>query len=88
MSPTPGVTMWNFSRMQKGMPKAEVEQIFGQKGVLDITFQEDFLIWRADEGSVACIWFVDDCVFQMEWLDTTEPLLDKIRRWLHLPWRP
>jgi hypothetical protein len=41
--------------------------------------------WGANDGSGAQIEFVDDCVVDKHWFDSHETVLDKIRRWLHLP---
>ena len=85
LPPSPGVTKANFDRIEKGMTKAEVEEIFGGKGEL---FHEDdkaLMYWDADDGSVAWIRFQGDCVDGKGWLDSDEPILDKIRRWLRLP---
>ena len=83
LPPSPGVTKANFDRIEKGMTKAEVEQIFGEKGEWDAEI--DRLVWQADDGTWACVWFIDGCVTQTNWLNPNETLLEKIRRWLHLP---
>ena len=76
------VTKANFDRIQEGMTKAEVEQIFGEKGEWDAEI--DRLVWQADDGTWASVWFIDGCVTQTNWLNPNETLLEKIRRWLHL----
>ena len=80
--PRSHVTKANFDRIQEGMTKAEVEQIFGEKGKWDA--ETDRLVWQADDGTWACVWFIDGCVTQTNWLNPNETLLEKIRRWLHL----
>ena len=85
LPPSPGVTKANFDRIEKGMTKAEVEEIFGGKGEL---FHEDdkaLMYWDADDGSLALIRFVDNCVPDKTWYDSDETILGKLRRWLHLP---
>ena len=86
----PGVTKRNFDRIEKGMTKAEVEEIFGKKAdgvglTLDREQKEKtHRIWEASDGSGADIHFVDDCVVETDWYDSDETLLAKLRRWLHL----
>jgi hypothetical protein len=80
----PGVTKANFDRIEIGMTMAEVEEILGGKGK---SFDEDdkaFMYWDADDGSLATIRFVDNCVPDKTWYDSDETIPDKIRRWLHL----
>jgi hypothetical protein len=82
--PSPGVTKANFDRIEKGMTMAEVEEILGGKGK---SFHEDdkaLMYWDADDGSLALIRFVDNCVPDKTWYDSDETIPDKIRRWLHL----
>ena len=92
---SPGVTKANFDRIEKGMTKAQVEEIFGGKphaflpvfsrtGM--ILKQDGMPVWKANDGSNAfVVFFEDDCVTDKEWQDSDETILDKIRRWLHLP---
>jgi hypothetical protein len=84
--PRPGVTKANFDRIKKGMTKAEVEAIFGEKGDWpDSTAQVgQAMCWRAKDGSGAVVEFVDECVVIKQWADSHETILDKIRRWLHV----
>ena len=78
----PGVTKANFERIEEGMTKAEVEGIFGREGKMGGV--KLWMFWEADDGSEAGIAFIDDCVVSKRWHDSTETILDKIRRWLHL----
>ena len=78
------------------MTKAEVEGIFGVTGngwrfgnwpgITLAESDEIFRIddWQADDGSSTHIAFVDDCVAEKRWLYSSETILGKIRRWLHL----
>jgi hypothetical protein len=91
LPPSPGVTKANFERIQKGMTLAEVEEILGRKAYQSVRYvvdgevkQETERIWAADDGSGAGVDFVDDCVTDKEWAYSHEPILHKIRRWLHL----
>jgi hypothetical protein len=92
LPPSPGVTKANFDRIEKGMPKAEIEAIFGGKA---ITIEPWFggirdnpgakvAVWKANDESKAGIVFMNSCVFYKEWQDSNETLPDKLRRWLHL----
>lgn len=95
LPPRPGVTKANFDRIQHGMTKMEVEEIFGGKNTgiwADPKKQQvwDVVIggqsfWKADDGSEAYIDFVHDGVTEKTWEPSTETLFHKIRRWLHLP---
>jgi hypothetical protein len=85
LPPRPGITKANFDRIQDGMTLAEVEAIFGGKKVFYGPFSGPFDVWVADDGSLARIYFSDECVENVYWDDSEESTLDKIRRWLHLP---
>jgi hypothetical protein len=76
------VTKANYDRIQEGMTKAEVEEIFGPQGRL---IHGRCSYWGAGDGSGMKIWFENDCVIDMQWIDSNETFLDKFRRWLHLP---
>ena len=91
LPPSPGVTKANFDCLQEGMTLAEVQKIFGEEGEWfgEITLWEikapwTGFVWLADDGSIAGIRFVDDCVTDKRWTISNETILDKIRRWLHL----
>ena len=87
LPPRPGVTKANFDRIEKGMTKAEVEAIFGEKGNWwDGAAQKgQAMCWTAKDGSGALVEFVDECVAIKQWADSRETVLDRFRRWLHLP---
>jgi hypothetical protein len=89
LPPHPGVTKANYDRIQKGMTKAEVEEIFGEKGELNFLDEETLtfrmLYWKERDRSCAVIEFTGDCVVDKGWGDSDETILEKIRRWLHLP---
>jgi hypothetical protein len=87
--PIPGVTSANFDRIEKRMTKADVEAVFGNP-----PFKREHLggggnwySWRTeDERAAAVIVFDDDDrVSQKFWVNSSEALWDKIRRWLRLP---
>jgi hypothetical protein len=86
MPPRPGVTKANFDRVEKGMTRAEVEEIFGEKGDVwyGVAQVGQAMLWTARNGSTAIVEFVDECVAIKQWTDSNETLLAKIRRWLHL----
>lgn len=92
----PGVTKANFDRIQVGMTRAQVEEIFGREGKRNRVWMRGientmfFVIqdeWVAEDSSAALVAFSfpDDYVIETEWHDSTETILDKIRRSLHLP---
>ena len=85
LPPRPGVTKANFDRIEKGMTKAKVVEVFGRKGFISPRSGLDHGIWRADDGSEALIYFSHDAVTEKRWSGSKETNLDKIRRWLHLP---
>ena len=100
LPPRPGITKASFDRIEIGMTLAEVEEIFGGKGrkgigietidatgkvvapsLYGMTYE-----WMDDTKSLnAEIEFVENCVFDKTWTSFNETILDKIRRWLHLP---
>lgn len=80
LPPRPGVTKANFDRIEKGMTKAQVEEIFGGEGQKT----EWGRYWKSDDGSGAFFQFRDHCVVYGEWYDSHETILDKIRRWLDI----
>ncbi len=84
LPPRPGVTKANFDRIEKGMTRAEVEQIFDGKGEMARLHAIVEGNWGADDGSFAIIEFLEGCVVRKSWHDSDETILDKIRRWLHL----
>ena len=80
LPPGPGVTKANFDHIEKEMTLAQVEATLGKEGIP----WDTLMFWQADDGSCAFSGFTDDGVVQMQWLDSTETVLEKIRRWLHL----
>jgi hypothetical protein len=92
LPPRPGVTKANFDRIENGMTMVEVEKIFGGKGheilipATDSVFVgfRVWFAWTASDGSGAVITFSHNGVEHKGWEDSTETILDRIRRWLHL----
>jgi hypothetical protein len=84
LPPRPVITKGNFDRIQEGMTKAQVEEIFGREGFISNYSGTDHRIWVADDRSQAVIFFSDDGVTDKDWEDSNETFLDKIRRVLHL----
>jgi hypothetical protein len=86
LPPRPGVTKANFDRIEKGMTRAEVNEVFGQEGwSYSIPRLRRFHIWRHQDGAHATLSFHDGRVTSMGWQHSTETIPDKLRRWLHLP---
>jgi hypothetical protein len=90
----PGVTKANFDRIETGMTRTEVEEIFGGPSesktyttVGEITTITD--VWgQIEQGKcvgLANVNFQDEMVVDKEWHSVPETILGKIRRWLHLP---
>ena len=83
----PGVTKANFDRIEKGMTRAEVVAIFGEKGNWWDGAGQKWLpmCWTAKDGSGAVVEFVEESVAIKQWTDSNEAILAKLCRWLHLP---
>ena len=80
LPPSPGVTKANFDRIEMGMTKAQVEEIFGEKGVeIDL----GYTVWESHDGR-ATILFCYDSVNGSGFQSNNGTILDKIRRCLHL----
>jgi len=83
----PGVTKANFDRIEKGMTRAQVEEFFGQPGMVirhDGPGGRAAISWEADDRSGASVGFLNDYVTGAIWNNSPETVPDKIRRWLHL----
>jgi hypothetical protein len=79
----PGVTKENFDLIEKGMARAKVEGIFGRQGKWYLSIKgKNTMCWQAYDGSVVHVWFFNDCVAEMEWRDSNEPVIGPICRWL------
>ena len=87
------VTKANFERIQEGMTRAEVEEVFGEKGEQELPGIVAAYVWYADDGSWTAIDFVDGCVVRKSWHDSADGFLrpareltffQKLRLWLHL----
>ena len=85
MLPRPGVTKANFDRIEDGMTRAEVQGFFRDQPH-QVRSGGDLCActWQGDDGSIALVVFRDDRAVEMRWGESTETILDKIRRWLRL----
>jgi len=88
LPPRPGVTKANFDRIEKGMSRAKVREIFGEKAIMwvELTSHPETMTERwTDESAAAWIvyHFNDDAVMRMSWVEPA--FTDKLRRWLWLP---
>jgi hypothetical protein len=86
----PGVTKANFDRIEYGMKKAEVEEIFGNDGVPMLLGGEEVKgerFWDGEDGLGAHITFSNERVDGKFWCPDPEKetILGKIRWRLHLP---
>ena len=85
LPPGPGVTKANFDRITVGMTPEQVEDIFGQPGVMAPHEGKLEGWWVTANGSDASILFSDCGVACKSWHDSEETYLQRLRRWLHLP---
>jgi hypothetical protein len=97
LPPRPGVTKANFDRIQEGMTRAEVEEIFGgpssedvvistKDGKMIITFDQPRVKgWGADDGLAVIEFDEKGKTKEKSWSGLPLSLFDRIRRWLHLP---
>jgi hypothetical protein len=86
LPPRPGVTKANFDQIQVGMNISEVERILGGTGLrFDGLVDRPALVWQGEDASFALIEVADNTVIGKRWHPSNETLLDKFRRWLHLP---
>ena len=91
LPPRPGVTKANFDRIEVGMQIEEVECILAGPGFsIDKLITRDeagsgIILWQHSDGSMVMIWPADKVVAKKKWVPSQETLLNKIRRWLHLP---
>src|SRR5689334_17164851 len=69
MLPRPCVTKEHFDRIEKGMTKAEVEEILGHAFHEGVSFGAggEMLWLQGDDDSVAEIILMDDCVSEKRW---------------------
>ena len=78
----------SYDRIEKGMTRMEVEQILGAPRDPHTTWDR-WLYWDAEDGSVAALrlgfGLFNNSVIDGHWVDSNETILNKIRRWLHLP---
>jgi hypothetical protein len=89
MIPRSGVTKGNFDRVENGMTKTEVEQIFGNGPNFESMCFPAYGIdnpschtWTSGDGSSAQIIFDADRVHEKTWTPSTETIFQKLRRWL------
>ena len=74
----------DFNAQNMIEPEANEENL----DLLDDTKQfwliDDMELWRNPDGSAATVLFVKGKVVFMGWGDSTETIVEKLRRWLHL----
>jgi hypothetical protein len=73
----------NFSRIEKGMTKAQVESVIGMppsRSVPPPKIEPNFFVWFGDDGK-AKVWFDDDGkAVEWEWTEYSESYEDTFRR--------
>jgi hypothetical protein len=82
LSPRPGVTKVNVDRVKIGMPREEVQAIFGYEGIIR---PAGALGWQHDNGSYVECHFQDDKVSRIEWSPFRETVFEMIHRWRYGP---
>ncbi|HZZ80493.1 MAG TPA: hypothetical protein VFE62_18460 [Gemmataceae bacterium] len=85
--PRSSVTKGNIDRITNRMSRAEVEEIFAEKGSVFFESEagiEVAISWNAPDGSGASILFENDSVIQKEWTDSSQPILGRIRHWIRI----
>lgn len=88
--PRAGVTKANFDRIDSSMTRTDVENLLGQKFTSDgikIRHMAVYTccIWRGDDGAIASITFSPaGLVYSRNWIESTETMVDKLRRWFGL----
>jgi hypothetical protein len=83
----PGITKVKFDRIEKQMMLAEVQEIFGQKGVVFHGYvNKSAHCW--EDGRSSAIVVLDEAgkVETAKWEDTRETLGEQVRRLLRWPW--
>jgi hypothetical protein len=88
LPPQPGVTKANFDRVEEGMTLAEVEAILGERKRQSITggSPQHFRWYHADGTQITIENSQSDwAAGRKHFLESTETIPDKLRRWLHLP---
>ena len=90
---SPSVTRANFDRIENEMSKREVQAILGKNSRTMQTNDCGIVIWTTErwmrpDGGRAIIVFVRagerESIEMKDWIDSTETVTEKIRRWLYL----
>lgn len=78
----PGVTKANFDRIEKGMTLDMAVSILGDP--LGSFGSEDHRLhfWQHDDGSRVRVFTCDGVVVSMTWIESSETVLERLRRWL------
>jgi hypothetical protein len=89
LPPQPGVTKANFDRLEYGMSKATVVEIFGREpahlpGAGKRDSDQVYLMSR-DDGAFVMMIFADGALTEMFWTDSSETFPNTISRLLNLP---
>jgi hypothetical protein len=87
LPPRSGVTKANFDRIENGMTLEEVETILGGPAHWQGKIERwHFYKWRCDDGATANVtmYVTREVVCAGRWIDSTETIREKIRRWLCL----
>ncbi len=86
--PGPGVTKANFDRIGNGMSEVDVAALLGRPTRRsDYTDDQGIVFgyWYSGNDDFASVVFRDGRAVQWEWVESTESIPDKLRRWLSLP---
>jgi len=86
--PRPGVTKANFDRIEKGMTRADVEELFGKPASGSYLhggkkIRHTCELWSGDEGSATIICDEEHgIVADKEWSTRKLSVLQTLRRWV------
>jgi hypothetical protein len=92
----PGPTKTNFDKIQKGMPRAEVEAILGPDGWCEAAFSSgigfSWWVWTSKDGARVRVGYlmvpdgeiVRYTVNEMSWTPSNETTFERLKRWLHV----
>ena len=76
-----GPTKLKFDRIEMGMTKAQIEDIFNRTGAEHHYWS---LIWRGDDGDVTVRFDHTNQAIDKFWTAHPDPFIQKLRRWFRL----
>src|SRR5262245_15055632 len=68
LPPTPGVTYANFSRLEEGMPRGEVEDLLGRTNMVKEMQDWEFGVWTTETRVIVTVQFdKNQCMKLAKW---------------------